>query len=410
MMLRSSIAGEQVNRRLVAATTAVFAALAATFSMPLPAQAAASPITDVGLAAGTVVDGPITFRPTIDAGADLRTITIDAVGAHYQDILQGDNVAPWELHWDPMWFRTENVTITLIATDSAGVATRSAPVTVYVDRNGPTYKVDNPMEPGWGLYLNTRTPLRLSATDPGGLSRAELLQNGKLIRRLDLGGRTAAPVSLLLDPATKNGTTAVTVRIVDRAGHENRNDLTLTVDNTAPTGVFRPSGTYLRGTFTAWPYESADNVFVLSMSSYLDDHKGGGTTKRQPFSVRVDSRVVKDGKHTLSFELTDLAGNIRAVRRTVYIDNASPSLTVTKAPKNQAKLTKKVTLKAKASDKYGVTKVQLLVNGKVVATDTKAAYQFTLNPKKYGKKFTVQLRAYDRAGNVRYSTKRTYRR
>jgi hypothetical protein len=94
----------------------------------------------------------------------------------------------------------------------------------------------------------------------------------------------------------------------------------------------------------------------------------------------------------------------------VQIDNTLPTVSLTKAPKNKAKLTKKVTLKAKASDKYGVTKVQLLVNGKVVASDTKAGYQFTLNPKKYGKKFTVQLRAYDKAGNVRYSTKRSYRR
>jgi hypothetical protein len=398
-----------VNRRLVAATTAAFAALAA-ISVAFPAHAADAPITDVGIAKGTVVDGPITFRPTMTGGADVRSIRIDAVGSNYEDVSQGDDAAPWELHWDPLWFRTEDVTITLIATDSAGVATRSAPVTVYVDRNGPTYKVENPMEPGWGLYLNVRTPLRLSATDPGGLSRAELLQNGKLIRSVGLGGRTTVPVSLLLDPATGNGTIAATIRIVDLAGNENLNDLTLTVDNTAPTGVFRPSGTYLRGTVTAWPYESDDNVFVLSMAAYLDDHKGGGSTERQPFSVRVNSKAVKDGKHTLSFELTDLAGNVCAVRRTAYVDNTLPSLSVTSAPKNQAKLTKKVTLKAKATDTYGVAKVQLLVNGKAVATDTKSGYQFTLDPKKYGKKFSVQMRAYDRAGNVRYSSKLAYRR
>jgi hypothetical protein len=399
-----------VNRRLVAATTASFAALAATISVPLPAQAADAPIVDVGIAEGAVIEGPITFRPTIAAGADVQSIRIDAVGANYEDLSQSDDTAPWILRWDPLWFRTEDVTLTLIVTDRAGVTTRSEPVKVYVDRNGPTYRLENPIEPGWGLYLNVRTPLRLSVQDPGGLSRAELLQNGKLIRSVELGGRTAVPVSLLLDSATRNGTIAVTVRIVDLAGYENRNDLTLTVDNTAPTGVFRPSGTYLRGTFTAWPYVSEDNVFVFSMASYLDDHKGGGTTEWQPFSVRVNSKAVKDGKHTLSFELTDVAGNVRAVRRAVYIDNTLPSLSMTKAPKNRAKLTKKVTLKAKATDRYGVTKVQLLVNGKVVATDTKAGYQFTLNPKKYGKKFTVRMRAYDRAGNVRYSTERTYRR
>ncbi|SFG02025.1 hypothetical protein SAMN05421541_1471, partial [Actinoplanes philippinensis] len=31
-------------------------------------------------------------------------------------------------------------------------------------------------------------------------------------------------------------------------------------------------------------------------------------------------------------------------------------------------------------------------------------------PKKYGKKFTVQFRVYDRAGNSKLTTKRTYRR
>jgi hypothetical protein len=46
----------------------------------------------------------------------------------------------------------------------------------------------------------------------------------------------------------------------------------------------------------------------------------------------------------------------------------------------------------------------------VVAADKKAGYTFTLNPKKCGKKFTMQLRAYDRAGNVAYGSKRIYRR
>jgi hypothetical protein len=44
------------------------------------------------------------------------------------------------------------------------------------------------------------------------------------------------------------------------------------------------------------------------------------------------------------------------------------------------------------------------------APDRNAGYAFTLNPRQYGKKFTVQLRAYDKAGNWKYSTKRTYHR
>jgi hypothetical protein len=406
--------GEQVNRRLVAATTAVFAALVASTSVPSPAQAADAPISDIGIAEGAIVNGPVVLRPTIAVGADIKAIKIDAVAVvgGFGDLSQGDFASPWELQWDPQYFMDQDVRLSLIAIDSAGDWHETAPVTVYVDRSGPTYQLENPPEPGWGgWYVSVHQPIRISATDRGGVNRVELLQNGRLVRTVDLGNKVSGNASLALDPATKNGDVTLTIRLADRFGNIASNDFTTAiVDNDAPTGVFRPSGTYLRGKFTAWPYDQHDNVYVWSMASYLDDHKGGGVTDREPFSVPVNSRAVKDGKHTLSFELTDLAGNTGVARRTVYIDNTAPSIAVTTAPKNNAKVTKKATLKAKASDTYGVAKVQLLVDGKVVATDTKAGYRFTLNPKNYGKKFTVQMRVYDKAGNVRYTAKRNYRR
>jgi hypothetical protein len=69
-----------------------------------------------------------------------------------------------------------------------------------------------------------------------------------------------------------------------------------------------------------------------------------------------------------------------------------------------------VTVTASASDKSGVARVQLLVNGKVVATDTTAAYHFTVNTSTYGKTLKVQLRAYDEAGNVTTTSARTWYR
>lgn len=402
-----------MQRRLAATATALLATLAVTLSVPSPARAADSPITDIGIAEGTVVDGPVVLRPTIAAGADITAIKIDAVAVDsgFGDLSQGDYAAPWVLQWDPENFLDQDVRLSLIAIDSAGNWHETAPVTVYVDRTGPTYRLEKFPEPGWGgWYVSVHQPIKLTATDRAGVNRVELLQNDRLVRTVSLGDSTSGAVSLWLDPATRNGPVTLTIRLVDRFGNVAFNDFSAVVDNDAPTGVFRPSGTYLRGTIDAWPYDQHDNVYVFAMASYLDDHRGGGTTDREPFDVRVNTHAVKDGRHTLSFELTDLAGNVGVVRRTVYIDNTAPSITLTTAPKDQAKLTKKVTLKATAGDPYGVAKVQLLVNGKVVATDTTAAYQFTLDPKKYGKSFTVQMRAYDRAGNVRYSAKRTYRR
>ena len=106
----------------------------------------------------------------------------------------------------------------------------------------------------------------------------------------------------------------------------------------------------------------------------------------------------------------DKAGKVTTVRRAITVDNTLPSVKYRQAPKNKAKLTKKFKITASAGDRFGVARVQLLVNGKVVATDTQAAYSFTVNPKNYGKKFTVQIRAYDKAGNIQYTAKRTYRR
>jgi pseudouridine-5'-phosphate glycosidase len=44
------------------------------------------------------------------------------------------------------------------------------------------------------------------------------------------------------------------------------------------------------------------------MAACLDDHLAGGTTDRYPLNVVVRGRAVKDGRHTLTAEVTDVAG------------------------------------------------------------------------------------------------------
>jgi hypothetical protein len=112
----------------------------------------------------------------------------------------------------------------------------------------------------------------------------------------------------------------------------------------------------------------------------------------------------------LNFTVYDALGNPAAVDNWVTVDNTRPTAAFAKAPKNKAKVKGIVKVPASASDKYGVARVQLLVNGKVVATDTTAAYTFSINTKKYGKTLKVQLRVYDRAGNMTTTSARTWYR
>ncbi|GAA0440155.1 hypothetical protein Aca07nite_47950 [Actinoplanes capillaceus] len=130
--------------------------------------------------------------------------------------------------------------------------------------------------------------------------------------------------------------------------------------------------------------------------------------KRQP-SLRWDPKA-KNGTATMTVRVYDSLNNVTVVSRKVVVDNTKPTLRITSAPSNNSKLRAEVTITATAADKSGIKRVELLIDGKVVAIDKKAAYRLVLDPKKYGKKFVMRLRAYDRAGNVVYSAKRTYRR
>jgi hypothetical protein len=130
---------------------------------------------------------------------------------------------------------------------------------------------------------------------------------------------------------------------------------------------------------------------------------GGGASLRW-------STTAKDGVATMTIRARDHLNNISETTRQVRVDNRKPTVRITAAPRNNSRLTSTVSITAAASDNLGVNRVELLINGTVVATDRKAAYRLALNPKKFGKKFTMQLRAYDHAGNVVHSAKRTYRR
>ncbi|MFI7544442.1 Ig-like domain-containing protein [Actinoplanes sp. NPDC049599] len=190
------------------------------------------------------------------------------------------------------------------------------------------------------------------------------------------------------------------------------------VDHTAPTLVVHSNG-YIRAGGELY-VEATDRSGIPPVELFADgtviDSAIGS-----PALLHWDSAAV-DGTAALAVRARDIAGNVAEYRRTVLVDNAAtvyrtvtldnhaPAVKFAKAPKNKTRVTKTFAVTAKATDRYGITRVQLVVNGKVVATDSKAGYRFTVNPKKYGKTFTVHLRAYDRAGNLKNSSKRTYRR
>jgi thermitase len=222
---------------------------------------------------------------------------------------------------------------------------------------------------------------------------------------------TAAPFDVTYPSGTYTGKRAVTLLATDVNGATKTFDVPLTVDNVKPkiTGAAPKQSAKVRGTITVTATGVFDANSGISHVSLFADGRYVGNDKSAPYAVRYNTGTLNKTVK-LQWRVYDKAGNLAIFDRTVYADNVAPTVSITKGPKNGAKVKGTVKLAVAASDKYGVARVELLVNGKKVATDSAAAYTFSVKTSTYGKKIKVQVRAYDHAGNVRYVPARTWKR
>ncbi|MEU4155872.1 Ig-like domain-containing protein [Actinoplanes sp. NPDC026670] len=381
--------------------TAMTASLIAT-----PAFAAATAPKVYARTAGHWVGGvvPVTFetQPTEDLSA-VTSLTVFADGKE----VGTDTAAPWSVDWDTSGF-DGLVRLSTRATTANGSLTTDG-FQVVVDNTAPTgVTIGFPRRDG---YIGQGGVLAVDAEDNDFVFTSELIVGGRVISSQDLtsgGGR----LDLGWTAGIPNGKTTMTVRVRDRVGNVTTVTRPVVVDNDRPviTGS-TTAGSVVRGDFKvsltgyrdASPYSGFEAILdtVKIQRSYAQENSR---------TVTIDSRDVPDGRYTFGWRAFDAAGNEAVLKRSLIIDNRAPSVWIAKAPKNAAKVKKTFTVTATASDTYGIAKVELLINGKVVKADTTAGYTFSINPKKYGKKFTMRFRAYDRAGNVRSTTVRAYKR
>jgi len=186
----------------------------------------------------------------------------------------------------------------------------------------------------------------------------------------------------------------------------------VTVDHTAPriTGATPADKARFRGVVTVGATGVSDaGGSGLNRGVLYADGKYVGQDYSTPFSVKYNSGK-RNGTVKLQWRVYDRAGNSTVYNRSLIADNAGPKVKVTSAPRNGAKVKGTVTVKASAGDPSGVNRVELLINGKVVAKDNKAGYSFKVRVSKYGKKIKMQVRSYDKVGNVAYTSARTWKR
>jgi hypothetical protein len=201
----------------------------------------------------------------------------------------------------------------------------------------------------------------------------------------------------------------LTVRLTDKVGNTTVITRHVLLDNSGPTatGLSPATNVRVKGTF----FSSISGVQDFSGIAYTQLYANGvlvGNDVTYPYGMSV--KTSGSGTMKLVWRLVDKLGNVTTYTRFPIVDNTAPTLTITKAPANKAKVKGTVKVYVSAKDASGIARVQLLVNGKVVATDTAASYVLSVNTKKVAKTMKVQVRAYDKLGNLRSTTTRTWYR
>ncbi|WP_434383595.1 extracellular catalytic domain type 1 short-chain-length polyhydroxyalkanoate depolymerase [Melittangium boletus] len=184
-------------------------------------------------------------------------------------------------------------------------------------------------------------------------------------------------------------------------------------DTTAPSVALTApgSGASVSGTVKLTA-SASDNVGVAQVE-FLVDGASVGIDTAAPYEAAWNSATAANGAHTLLARATDTAGNTTpssAVSVTVtggVSDTTAPSVALT-SPAAGATLSGTVALTATATDNLGVSRVEFLVDGAVVASGTPTGggtYTASWNTTTATTgTHTVRARALDAAGNTGLST------
>ncbi|MFF5291596.1 S8 family serine peptidase [Paractinoplanes globisporus] len=159
-------------------------------------------------------------------------------------------------------------------------------------------------------------------------------------------------------------------------------------DTVKPTVAFGATPSPARGVVTV-SAAAADQHGIARVQLYA----GGrlvGSDAAAPYTFRWPSTT---GTVALDLRAYDRAGNVTQIRRYVRADNTAPALRV--YPRASS-------VTARATDASGIARLELVADGKVAARYNGYLRWFGIPAHAR----TVQVRAYDRAGNVRVATVR----
>ena len=357
-------------------------------------------VTSTGLTAGEQI-------PRL--GKIVRTVATDDHGVERIEVrIDGKVVAKGSLGAPSVTVRVPDgyngsVPVVVRAYDYAG-NTGETEVVVQADTSGPAGTV---ISPARGAVVKPWSEVIVESPDAD--AESVLVSQGQH------GGRYALKqipgTRRWQGPVVFSGSGHFTVELYDKTGNLELLHHSVTIDEAPPAGgtITPRPGTKLRGNFVSSVTNLVDTAGVARAELWVNG-RSVGVDHAAPFELPVRPGSFS-GTVQLVWRVEDRLGHARTLAtHTVVADNKAPTVSITKAPKNKAKVKGTTRVYVKASDHSGIARVELIVNGKVVARDVTAGYVLSFNASKQKKTMKVQVRAYDKLGNVVNTTARTWYR
>ncbi len=244
-----------------------------------------------------------------------------------------------------------------------------------------------------------------NATDNVSIASVQLLVNGVMTAT----GNTA-PYTFTWNTTNLSGSQTLVVKATDESGNSaTTQPITVVLKKVAPDTI-KPvvalsspvNGATVSGNVTVTA-NASDNVGVTRVDFLVNGSLLGSTTS-SPYKIQWNTAGLS-GSNALQAKAYDAAGNVGAspsISMTVnnsVVDTSAPVISIT-SPTNSANLSGSVTVSVNATDNVGVTRVDFLINGVKVGSDSTTPYVYNWNTSNQVGSNVLSAKAYDAAGNV----------
>lgn len=289
-------------------------------------------------------------------------------------------------------------TLAAIATDAAGNKSEpSGAVRVIIDTTSPALAIASPLD---GALTKGTVSIEASATDNVGVAKVEFYVDGVL------KAVAVSPYTYAWDTTLEiDGSHTIKAVAFDEAGNTTTDEITVTVDNTAPAEpvITSPASPYLTNSTSVALEGTAE------ASSTVNVYNGGsliGTASADGAGAWTMSLTLAEGTHSLTAKAKDLVGNesLPSSAVDVIVDLTPPACNIT-SPSNEDTIAGQTNISVNATDNVGVARVEFYVDGVLKQTDTSSPYTYSLDTTQLlDGPHAVEVKAYDTVGNSRGNT------